>query len=128
MFYVPRDPILCYFFLFDVSILLFRPQLYDILGYTQTFDAHEAVMKKLHFDDEKHEELSERYLWALSTCSQPNPDIITDLLKRYKNSNNISEKIKETLLYTIASMTYRMQKLTNSDKIKVSTKFNLKRF
>lgn len=77
-------------------------------------------MKKLHFDDEKHEELSERYLWALSTSSQPNPDIITDLLKRYRKSNNISDKVKETLLYAIASMTYRLQKLTNSDKSKVS--------
>ncbi|KAF5288457.1 hypothetical protein FQR65_LT02109 [Abscondita terminalis] len=86
-------------------------QLYDILGIIQTDNSHAAAMKKLYFDDKKHEELSERYLWSLSVATQPNPEIIKDLLSKFKKSTNFPEKVKETLLLTVAAMARRLSTL-----------------
>ncbi|KAJ8979262.1 hypothetical protein NQ317_012732 [Molorchus minor] len=86
-------------------------QLYDVLGYTQTQDSYEAALKKLHFQKNEQVDLSERYLWALSFASQPNPEIIKDLLKKYTKVINIPDKVKETMILTIASMVNRLLKL-----------------
>ncbi|KRT81396.1 hypothetical protein AMK59_5154 [Oryctes borbonicus] len=86
-------------------------QLIDILGHAQTMDSYNAVMKKIHFDDKKHEDLCERYLWALSLASQPNPEIISGLIEKYKKLINIPPKVKETLILSIASMANRLSKL-----------------
>ncbi|KAJ3658869.1 hypothetical protein Zmor_010585 [Zophobas morio] len=80
------------------------PQIYDILGYVQTPETHKIVMKKVHFDREDHLDLSERYLWALSMSTHPNPEIVKDLLNRYRKNDNFPEKVKETLILTIAAM------------------------
>lgn len=74
----------------------------------QTSESHEAVMKKLHFEKSNHEDLSERYLWALAICSHPNPDVVQDLLHKYRKLVNIPKKVKETMILTIASMAYRL--------------------
>lgn len=108
-----------------------RPQLYDIMGYVQTLDAHEGVMKKLHFEKKNHEEYSERYLWALSISPQPNPDIINDLLRKYRKLVDIPEKVKETLVLTMASMAYRLQKvphILNKQKVNTVYMMNLHSF
>ncbi|KAF2884917.1 hypothetical protein ILUMI_21251 [Ignelater luminosus] len=86
-------------------------QLYDILGYVQTQASHDAVMKKLNLEDQKQQDLSERYLWALSMASQPNPHIISTLLTLYQKSSNIPPKVKETLVLTVAAMARRLSKL-----------------
>lgn len=70
-------------------------------------------MKNLHLDKEEQIDLSERYLWALSFSSQPNPEVTKDLVKKYTKLITVPEKIKETLILTIASMA---QKLLRSDK------------
>ncbi|KAG5874385.1 hypothetical protein JTB14_000685 [Gonioctena quinquepunctata] len=85
-------------------------QLYDVLGYVQTLECHDAVMKTLHFDKEEDLNSVERYLWAISFSSQPNPDIVKDLLKRFSKEVNILEKAKETLISAIASMTHKLTK------------------
>lgn len=91
-------------------------------------DSHEAVMKKLHFDKQENEELSERYLWSLSMSSHPNPDIINDLLNKFKKTASIPEKVKETLLHTIATMTYRLRLLPIEKRNqKVDGVFNFRR-
>ncbi|XP_018566345.1 microsomal triglyceride transfer protein large subunit [Anoplophora glabripennis] len=95
------------------------PQIYDILGYVQTKESHEAATKKLHFDDEDQLDLSERYLWALSFSSQPNPDIIKDLIKKYTKLITVPEKVKETLILTIASMAQRLAKLHKNAHLKL---------
>lgn len=98
--------------------------MYDVLGYVQTLDSHEAVMKKLHFDNGAHQDLSERYLWALSMCSQPNPDIILDILDRYRKLVNIPEKVKETMVLTMAAMASRLRRQsTMVNAMKVSFYF-----
>ncbi|KAK9695039.1 MTP large subunit, lipid-binding domain [Popillia japonica] len=86
-------------------------QLLDVLGFAQTMDSYTVVMNKIHFDDRKHEELSERYLWALSLSSQPNPEIILALLGKYKKVMNMPGKVKETLVLTLGSMANRLAKL-----------------
>ncbi|CAH0564046.1 unnamed protein product [Brassicogethes aeneus] len=93
-------------------------QLHDILGFIQSQDSHEAVIKNLIFDDEKMLGFSQRYLWDLSICFKPNPDIIMDLLKRFQKNNNIPEKVKETMILSIASIAYRLSQL-NGYKVKV---------
>ncbi|EFA08014.1 microsomal triacylglycerol transfer protein [Tribolium castaneum] len=85
------------------------PQIYDILGYVQTPEAHASVLKKLHFDKEEHQDLSERYLWSLSLSSHPNPDILKDLLERHRKNDNYPDKVKETLVLTIAQMAFLTQ-------------------
>ncbi|CAH1108236.1 unnamed protein product [Psylliodes chrysocephalus] len=85
-------------------------QLYDILGYVGTLDSHTTVMKNLHFDKEEQIDFSERYLWALSFSSNPNLDVIKDLHNKFNKINSIPEKVKETLILTLASMTYRLSK------------------
>ncbi|KAK4874325.1 hypothetical protein RN001_013685 [Aquatica leii] len=91
-------------------------QLYDILGIVQTDDSHAAVMKKLYFDDKKHEEFSERYLWSLSISPQPNSAVIKDLVNRYKKLTNLPDKIKETMLLTITAMAYKLSLLPSFEK------------
>ncbi|GJQ73200.1 hypothetical protein Trydic_g13582 [Trypoxylus dichotomus] len=86
-------------------------QLVDILGYAQTMDSYNAVMNKVHFDDRKQEDLSERYLWALSLAPQPNSEIISGLLDKYKKLISMPQKVKETLILSIASMAHRLSML-----------------
>ncbi|KAH1026147.1 hypothetical protein HUJ05_010709 [Dendroctonus ponderosae] len=80
------------------------PQLYDILGHAQTLKSHTAVLKHLHLDNEKHADLMERYLWALSLSTHPNIDILEDMLKKYKTYTSIPRKVRDTLILTLASM------------------------
>lgn len=65
-------------------------------------------MKKLHFDKASQEELSERYLWALAVCASPNPDVLQDLLQKYRGLVSVPRKVKETMLLTMASMARRL--------------------
>ncbi|XP_019876158.1 microsomal triacylglycerol transfer protein [Aethina tumida] len=93
-------------------------QLYDVLGFVQTIDSHAAVNKKLKFDNEQSIDQNERYLWALSICSQPNPDVMIDLLNKYNKNMNILAKVKETIILTLASMSSRLRKLKGQDTVK----------
>ncbi|XP_030757163.1 microsomal triglyceride transfer protein large subunit [Sitophilus oryzae] len=96
-------------------------QLYDVLGYTQTENSHKAVLKKLHLDNEEHGDFIERYLWALSFSNNPNVDIVKDLLNKYNKYTNIPDKIKNTLILSLASMarTLASSKLNDYETLKV---------
>ena len=72
-------------------------------------------MTKLHVEDDKHSESCERYFWALSMSSQPNPEVVSDLLRRYRRSVELPSKVKETLLLTVSSMAYRLSKLPKDE-------------
>lgn len=74
-------------------------------------------MKKLHFEKSNHEELSERYLWALAVCANPNPDVIQDLLQKYRKLVNIPKKVKETMVLAIASMAKRLGHQTKTHRV-----------
>lgn len=85
----------------NVNIL---SQIYDVLGYAQTKSSHQAVMKKLHLDDEEHADFLERYLWALSFSTHPNVDIVEDILNKYRKYTTIPDKVRDTLILSLASM------------------------
>lgn len=101
-----------------------RPAIYDILGAAQTTEAHEAVMRTLRLTEEDDLHNLERYFWALSMGSHPKKDIIQDLLNRYIKTQNLGEKLQETLVLTLASMTDKYKRgLTNTGKNKVRFNF-----
>lgn len=83
-----------------------KGQLLDVLGGTQTVAAHHAAKQFLHFETEADMENGERYLQALAVGTRPNPLVIEDLIAltdlKYEN-----EKVKDTLIQTIASMAQR---------------------
>lgn len=93
-----------------------RPELLDILGFAQSTASHAAVNKVFHIDDAAQSDLNERYLWALSFSANPNPEIMEDLLKKFKNTQNIPEKVSETLISTLASMARNLRAHPNYDQ------------
>lgn len=58
-----------------------------MLGAAQTSAAHEAALKVLNFKDEERLNENERYLWALSLGSHPNPQMVKSKCK-YNDKNN----------------------------------------
>lgn len=94
--------------------------MYDILGHAQTDDSHAAVSKTIHLEKDEHLDYNERYLWALSLSPLPNPDIVQDLLKKFTKTTDLPQKVKETLILTIASMANKLSKLGNAEaKVKI---------
>lgn len=47
--------------------------------------------------------------------SQPNFDVLEDLLNRYKKGQNLPEKVEETLILSIASMARRLRRLPGQE-------------
>lgn len=95
----------------------------DVLGFTQTDAAHEAVMKVVKFDDESDIEGAERYLWALSMGSHPTLNTLVDILKLSQDHEEKIKNIKlhETILLTLAALTRNyIKNPINSDKLRVS--------
>lgn len=80
----------------------------DIFGATQTKQSYDVVRDVIKFTNENDELLFERYLQALAVATRPSTYIIQNLLKLLKNGKLISDqKLKDTLIQTIASMTNR---------------------
>lgn len=78
-------------------------------------------MKQLRLTDEKHLNKLERYLWGLSMGSHPKLHIIKDLLNKYLRTQNMEDKIQETLILAIASMTDKyIRNPNNLEKKKVT--------
>lgn len=56
--------------------IYFSPQIYDLLGAAQTVDAHQGALSYLKLDYDDYLDFNERYFWALSFGSHPDPKII----------------------------------------------------
>lgn len=77
-------------------------------------------MRNLKFTEEDDLNNLERYLWAMSMNSHPKKEIIQDLLSRYIKTSNMAEKLQETLVLTLASMTDKYKRgAMNKGKYKV---------
>lgn len=78
-------------------------------------------MKHLHLDQEDHTDLVERYLWALSFSIHPQPEILEDLLDKYRKYVKIPDNIKTTLILSMASMARTLSNFgkQNHDTLKV---------
>uniref|UniRef100_A0A6B2EAW6 Putative microsomal triglyceride transfer protein n=1 Tax=Phlebotomus kandelakii TaxID=1109342 RepID=A0A6B2EAW6_9DIPT len=83
-----------------------RGQLLDILGAAQTTKAHMAVKKVLQFDKFDDFLHVERYLQSLAVGSEPKTEVIMDLLEVLKRDNSENDKLTESLIQTVSSMTH----------------------
>ncbi|XP_055376548.1 microsomal triacylglycerol transfer protein [Condylostylus longicornis] len=84
-------------------------QIVDLMGATQTMDAHIAIMKVFQFENEDDFEIIERYLQALSIASRPEKSIFLDLydILMLKYSDHDDSKLYDTLLQTLASIAHK---------------------
>ncbi|CAG0914912.1 unnamed protein product [Notodromas monacha] len=82
------------------------PVLMDVMAGAQTLHAHKAAMDVLNFRKDSDIELVERYLWALSVTPHPPEEIIDDML-RHAQGEIPSEKLHETVVLCLASLTDR---------------------
>lgn len=73
----------------------------------QTDESHQAFRNFLNFTSEENFESIERYLQSLSVGIRPRESVIRDLLLVITKDENDNEKLKDTLVQTIASMTHR---------------------
>lgn len=86
----------------------------DILGAAQTTDTHAAVKEVLKLSGKKDIDNIERYLQALAIGTNPNAEIIRDLLKIVVKES-INEKVEKTMVHTLGSMAYRYARLPNQN-------------
>lgn len=93
------------------------PQLCDLIGATQTINAHKAAMKFLHFEAENDVDINERYLWALSLGSHPVKDVLTDVNNIV--NKQLPPKVMETAILTLAAITNRYRKISGAKDIKI---------
>ncbi|XP_024946168.1 microsomal triglyceride transfer protein isoform X2 [Cephus cinctus] len=100
----------------------FKSQLYDILGSAGTSVSHQTAMKIL--EQEKISDDIERYLRALSISTNPNTDIIKDILRRSKETMQ-NTKISETLALTAAAMARQGGSPTIRERVRGSLEIQL---
>lgn len=85
-------------------------QLVDLLGAIQTSESHETFKQEFNFDNDEDFEYIERYLQSLAVGTRPHEAVITDLLE--SASKNIeNEKLRDSLIQTLASMALRFTRL-----------------
>ncbi|ROT61034.1 Microsomal triglyceride transfer protein large subunit [Penaeus vannamei] len=94
------------------------PQLLDILAAAQTIPSHKAAMSVLNFGGPIDN--PERYLLSLSLATHPSEFILQDLIKLAKKGLN-NDKLYETLVLTIASVSHTFCKVSNNCKKPIIT-------
>lgn len=88
-------------------------QLLDIAAAAQIEPAHKAAMSVLRFNGLA--DLPERYLLSLSLSTHPSEFIIQDIMKLVKKGHN-NDKLYETLVLTVASLTHTFSRTPNNMK------------
>lgn len=89
------------------------PQLLDILAAAQTVAAHKSAMKVLKFTGQIA--MPERYLMSLALTTHPLEFVIQDLLK-LSTKGLKNDKLFETLMLTIGTLTNTYSKMTGAKK------------
>lgn len=84
-------------------------QIIDLLGATQTIDAHNAIFKVFDISDTKNADNIEKYLQALAVATHPDKAIVEDLFSRIVDivdvDNTIADpKILDSLIQTTAAL------------------------
>lgn len=92
-----------------------RGQLMDLLGAVQTEQSHEAFKKTLNFTNDEDFNDIERYLQSLAVGVQPEESIIRDLMSVLSSDELDNEKLRDTLVQTVASMSRRFAYKPNED-------------
>lgn len=81
-------------------------QLIDLLGAIQTKASHDLAKEIINFKSIDEFDTIERYLQSLSVGVLPSDIILSDLLAMLKE-NYENEKVKDTLIQTVAAVTRR---------------------
>ncbi|XP_017043716.1 microsomal triglyceride transfer protein large subunit [Drosophila ficusphila] len=85
------------------------PQLVDLLGAVQTFDAHNATFGFLYKDAEttnEQLELLEKYLQSLAVATHPDRKIVEHLFKLLEvEATKKQSKLRESIIQTLATLT-----------------------
>lgn len=76
----------------------------DLLAAVQTDESHEAFKQHLNFTNEDHFDSIERYLQSLLVGVQPRESILRDLFNVITTQEIENEKLKDSLVQTITSM------------------------
>lgn len=92
-----------------------RGQLVDLLGAVQTEDSHMAFKKSLNFTNDEDFDDIERYLQSLAVGGHPEESVIRDLLSTLIAAEFDSEKLKDTLVQTVSSMSQRFANTPHQD-------------
>ena len=87
-------------------------QLVDLLGAVQSIEAHNAILEVFPLNEADYNaDWLEKYLQSLAVGTHPDRAIIEDLLKILKTNDETAlndEKLKDTVLQTLASLTHQM--------------------
>lgn len=84
-----------------------KNQLLDLLSAVQTDASHEAFRKTFNMTSEDDFDSIERYLQSLSVGVRPRESVIDDLLVVITNDEIDNEKLRDTIVQTVSSMTHR---------------------
>lgn len=87
-----------------------KNQLMDLLAAVQTDDSHEAFKQFLNYTNDEHADTIERYLQSLSVGVRPRESVVRDLLEVLQSGELENEKIINSLVQTISSMTHKLIK------------------
>lgn len=95
----------------------------DLLAAVQTDESHEAFKQFLNFTNEEHAGNIERYLQSLSVGVRPRESVVKDLLEVLQKGEVENEKIINSLVQTISSMTHKLAKLNKNEMVKTVEEF-----
>ncbi|KAG5675253.1 hypothetical protein PVAND_005168 [Polypedilum vanderplanki] len=90
-----------------------KGQIMDLLAAIQTEESHEAFRSTMNFTNEEEFDNIERYLQSLSVGVLPRESVIKNIFEVLINDNIQNEKLKDTLVQTIASMCKKFTNLPN---------------
>lgn len=102
-------------------------QVLDLLAAVQTDESHKAFRKYLNFTSEENFDNIERYLQSLSVGVRPRESVIRDLLDVMTNEVIDNEKLKDTLVQTISSMSHKFAVASN-DNYKIQVVQDVQKF
>ncbi|XP_013119487.2 microsomal triacylglycerol transfer protein [Stomoxys calcitrans] len=88
------------------------PQLVDLLGATQTFDAHKAINATFQYRKLSDFDLLEKYLQSLAVGTHPEEEIIKDLFAIVKSMDDSMQykKIKNALVQCMSSLAHHFER------------------
>lgn len=90
-----------------------KGQIMDLLAAIQTDESYLAFRGSMNFTKDEDIDNIERYLQSLSAGNYPHQLVISYLLEIFKSNEVENEKIRDTLIQTISSMSNKFANLPN---------------
>lgn len=92
-----------------------KGQIMDLLASIQTDASHEAFRSTMNFTNDEDFDNIERYLQSLSVGVLPRESVIQNLMDEIVKEDVQNEKLRATLVQTVASMTNKYANLLDQD-------------